>query len=91
MDASRVEHSRRRGSVRRNKSLGVSGAAAMGNASATVAFAPAAGRVVVEAKVKVMTMAAHVDLPVVLGADGVTPIVSVAFDGAASRAPPALR
>jgi polygalacturonase len=64
-----------------DKSLGVSRAATMGNASATVTFAPAAGRVVVEAKVKVMTTTGHEDLPVVLGADGVTPIVSVAFDG----------
>jgi polygalacturonase len=64
-----------------NKSLGVARAAATGNAGATVTFAPAAGRIVVEAKVKAMTTAGHEDLPMVLGADGVTPIVSVVFDG----------
>ncbi len=33
-----------------------------------------------EAKVKAMTTAGHENLPVILGADGVTPIVTVAFD-----------
>jgi hypothetical protein len=64
-----------------NKSLSMSSPGATGNASATVSFAPSSGRVVVEAKVKAMTTTGHEDVPVVLGADGATPVVSVAFDG----------
>jgi hypothetical protein len=64
-----------------NKSLGISNIGATGSASAAISFAPTSGRVVVEAKVKAMTTAGHWDLPVVLGGDGATPVVSVAFDG----------
>jgi hypothetical protein len=63
-----------------NKSLGISSTGVTGSASAAVFFTPRSGRVVVEAKVKAMTTAGHEDLPVVLGGDGATPVVSVAFD-----------
>ncbi len=64
-----------------NKSLAISSTTGAGGASATISFAPSSGRVVVEAKVKTMTTTTHEDLPVVLGADGATPVVTVAFDG----------
>jgi hypothetical protein len=62
-----------------NKSLSLSRTGAT-DASATVTFPPASGRVVVEAKVKAMTAAGPEYLPVILGADGVTPVVTVAFE-----------
>jgi hypothetical protein len=64
-----------------NKSLAVARAGATGAASASIAFEPTSGRVVVEAKVKAMTASGTADLPVIFGADGVTPVVRVAFDG----------
>jgi hypothetical protein len=64
-----------------DKSLGISSASGAGGASAAISFAPSSGRVVVEAKVKATTTAGQAGLPVVLGADGATPIVTVAFDG----------
>ena len=63
-----------------NKSLSVSRTGTTADARATVTFPPTSGRVVVEVKVKAMTIAGHENVSVVLGADGVTPIVTVAFE-----------
>jgi polygalacturonase len=72
-----------------NKSVALSTAGASGSATATIGFAPLSGRVVVEAKVKAMTAAGHAYLPAVLGADGVTPVVRVSFDGGDITSSPA--
>jgi hypothetical protein len=63
-----------------NKSLSLARTGAAGDARATVTFAPISGRVVVEAKVKAMTTSGREDLPLILGPDGITPVVTVAFE-----------